>query len=37
MTCWKFKKKISQCIEDREDMSDSRKIELKEIILGNAK
>ena len=35
MTCWKFKKKISKCIESREDMSEIKKIELKEIILGN--
>jgi len=35
MTCWKFKKKISKCIEDRTDMSKVKKIELKEIILGS--
>ena len=34
MTCWKFKKKISQCIESRKDVSTEKKIELKEIILG---
>ena len=37
MTCWKFKKKISQCIEGRKDMSDLKKIELKEVILGPGK
>ena len=35
MTCWKFKKKISKCIEERNDMSSSKKIELKEVILGS--
>jgi len=35
MTCWKFKKKISQCIEERKDVSELKKIELKEIILGS--
>ena len=35
ITCWKFKKKISQCIENRKDMSTIHKIELQEIILGN--
>jgi hypothetical protein len=35
MTCWKFKKKISKCIEERDDMSETRKVELKEIILGS--
>jgi hypothetical protein len=34
MTCWSFKKKITQCIDSREDVSQSKKIELKEIILG---
>jgi len=34
MTCWKFKNKISKCIEEREDISKIRKLELKEIILG---
>jgi hypothetical protein len=34
MTCWKFKKKITQCIDARTDMSSSRKFELKEVILG---
>ncbi|MCK5857223.1 MAG: transposase [Bacteroidales bacterium] len=37
MTCWKFKKKISQCIEDRNDMSEIKKVRLKEIILGSRK
>lgn len=34
MTCWKFKKKVTQCIENRKDMSAAGKVELKEIILG---
>jgi hypothetical protein len=34
MTCWSFKKKVTQCIENRKDMSDQGKIELTEIILG---
>jgi hypothetical protein len=34
MTCWKFKKKVTQCIESRTDVSEKGKIELKEIILG---
>ncbi len=37
MTCWSFKKKVTQCIDEREDMSIEGKIELKEIILGNGK
>ncbi len=36
MTCWNFKKKITHCIETREDFSDKTKIELKEIILGSS-
>jgi hypothetical protein len=35
MTCWKFKKKISKCIEEREDVSNTTKVELKEVILGS--
>lgn len=34
MTCWSFKKKITSCIDSRTDMSDSKKIELKQIVLG---
>jgi hypothetical protein len=34
MTCWGFKKKITHCIEAREDVSDTQKVELKEIVLG---
>ncbi len=34
MTCWKFKKKITKCIEERKDVSSSTKIELKEVIMG---
>ncbi|OIP02671.1 MAG: hypothetical protein AUJ98_00510 [Bacteroidetes bacterium CG2_30_33_31] len=37
MTCWNFKKKITSCIDLRTDVSESRKIELKEIILGKGK
>lgn len=37
MTCWSFKKKITQCIDSREEISQSEKIELKEIILGSEK
>lgn len=36
MTCWKFKKKISKCIDSRKDMSELKKVELKEIILGSS-
>lgn len=34
MTCWSFKKKITHCIDNRNDVSASKKVELKEIILG---
>ncbi len=34
MTCWSFKKKITSCLDARTDVSNSQKIELKEIILG---
>ena len=35
MTCWKFKKKVTQCIESRTDVSEEGKIELKEVVMGN--
>ena len=35
MTCWKFKKKIMECIESRKDFSKDQKVELKEIVLGD--
>mgnify|MGYP002628813710 CR=1 FL=1 len=34
MTCWKFKKKVTQCIESRADVSAEGKVELKEVVLG---
>lgn len=33
MTCWNFKKKISQCLDQRSDMSAQQKVELKDILL----
>ena len=35
MTCWKFKKRITQCIESRNDIDNDGKVQLKEVILGN--
>lgn len=32
MTCWNFKKKISECIDHRQDLSYKQRVELKEII-----
>lgn len=34
MTCWHFKKKVTQCIESRNDVSAEGKVELKEIVMG---
>ena len=34
MTCWKFKKKVTECIDQRNDVSDTSKVQLKEVILG---
>lgn len=34
MTCWGFKKKITSCIDARDDMSEVKKVELKQIVLG---
>ena len=34
MTCWKFKKKVTQCIDQRTDVSEDGKVQLKEVILG---
>ncbi len=34
MTCWNFKKKVTKCIESRQDVSEEGKIMLKEVILG---
>lgn len=34
MTCWRFKKKISECLLARKDLSGSKKIEIKDIILS---
>lgn len=33
MTCWSFKKKITECINNREDLSTKKKIELKDVII----
>ena len=33
MTCWNFKKKITECIDERKDFSANQKIVLKEIIM----
>lgn len=35
MTCWKFKKKITECIDKRTDIPTNEKEKLKAIILGN--
>jgi DNA-directed RNA polymerase subunit RPC12/RpoP len=35
MTCWSFKKKISECLDQREDLSSKQRVELKEIIYNN--
>ena len=34
MTCWKFKKKISECIENNDEYSLVEKIELRKVIGG---
>lgn len=34
MTCWNFKKKVTQCIDQRTDVSEDGKVQLKEVILG---
>ena len=35
MTCWSFKKKISECLDAREDLNHKQRVELKEIIYNN--
>jgi predicted Zn-ribbon and HTH transcriptional regulator len=35
MTCWRFKKKISECLLERNDLSDDTKIEIKDILLNH--
>lgn len=37
MTCYNFKKKITSCLDSRNDMSTGKKLELKEILLGENK
>ena len=34
MTCWTFKKKLSECINQRQDISPEVKIKLEEILLS---
>jgi hypothetical protein len=34
MTCWKLKKKITECIDQRGDINLLEKAELKKSILG---
>jgi hypothetical protein len=34
MTCWNFKKKVTKCIDARQDVSEEGKIMLKEVIMG---
>ena len=34
MTCWKFKKKVTECIDSRTDIDSKGKAELREVILG---
>ena len=34
MTCWTFKKKLSECIKERQDISSDIKIKLEEILLS---
>jgi len=34
MTCWTFKKKLSDCIRERQDISPETKIKLEEILLS---
>jgi hypothetical protein len=33
MTCWTFKKKLSECIKERQDISPDIKVKLEEIVL----
>ncbi len=32
MTCWKFKKKIMECIDDRGDLDILQKVEIKQNL-----
>jgi len=34
MTCWSFKKKVTNCIDSRKDVSEEGKVMLKEVIMG---
>lgn len=33
MTCWNFKKKLTECVKDRDDLSVEQKIEIEKILL----
>lgn len=33
MTCWKFKKKLSECLSSRTDISEEKKFEISKILL----
>jgi len=33
MTCWKFKKKLTECLSSRTDISEEKKFEISKILL----
>lgn len=35
MTCWTFKKKLTECVQSRTDLSDSQKIDIQKILLSH--